>query len=230
MKESHDPTTLSDSTDMSLDLGRPALIAVDVQNDFVNPAGMVGRGGGDMRPLLDAVDQINGLIGSARAASIPVVYVRVTHGTTVDSPAYGARYAVRGMSVDDLLCADGTWGADLYPDLEQPREGELVVTKHAYDGFAVNELPTHLASLGVDTVVVTGVVTELCVMGTVAGAFEHGFHVVVPKEATASGDPLAADAALNLIRSFYGTVTSVDEVIAAFQATHAAAGGATPTA
>jgi ureidoacrylate peracid hydrolase len=131
------------------------------------------------------------------------------------------------MSVDDLLCAAGSWGAELYPDLEQPAPSELVVTKHAYDGFAVDELPAHLAKLGVDTIVVTGVVTELCVMGTVAGGFEHGFHVVVPREGTGSLDPAAADAALGLIAAFYGTVATIDKVIAAFEALPSAVGRTT---
>ena len=92
------------------------------------------------------------------------------------------------------------------------------MTKHAYDGFAVDELAAHLARLGVDTVIVTGVVTELCVMGTVAGAFEHGLRVVVPREATGSTDPAAADAALKLIAGFYGTVASIDDVVTAIEA------------
>jgi nicotinamidase-related amidase len=212
---------------MTVDLGRPALIAVDVQNDFVHPDGKVGRGGAEMRPLFDAVDGINHLIRSARHASVPVAYVRVTHSPSVDTPAYRARYALRGMSTEDLLCADGTWGAEFYPDVEPPALDDLVVTKHTYDGFAVEELPAHLARLGVDTIVVTGVVTELCVMGTVAGGFERGFHVVVPREGTGSLNPAAAEAALNLIAGFYGTVVTVDEVIAAFEALPSALGRAT---
>lgn len=203
---------------MTVDLGRPALIAVDVQNDFVHPDGKAGRGGDDMRPLLDAVAGINRLIQFARRSAVPVVYVRVTHSPHVDNPAYRARYATRSMSIDDLLCAEGSWGADLYPDLEPPAPNELVVTKHAYDGFAVETLPAHLQRLGVDTVIVTGVVTELCVMGTVAGGFEHGFHVVVPREGTGSTDPAAANAALALIAAFYGTVVTMEEVIAALEA------------
>ena len=208
---------------MTVDVGHPALIAVDLQNDFVHPDGKVGRSGNDMRPLLGAVAGTNRLIKAARRSSVPVVYVRVTHAPSIDNAAYRARYTIRGMSAEDLLCADGSWGADFYPELEGPVNRDLVVTKHAYDGFSVDELPSHLEQLGVDTVVVTGVVTELCVMGTVAGAFERGFHVVVPVEGTGSVDPAAADAALQLIASFYGTVVSLNEVIAVLDGLHRAA-------
>jgi len=200
---------------MTVTLGRPALIVVDVQNDFADPDGKVGRDGRDMTPVVEAVKAINRLVAGARAASVPVVFVRVTHSPTVDNPAYRARYAARGMAIDDLLCADGTWGAEFYPELTPPDQDDLVVTKHAYDGFAVPELSSHLAKLGVDTAIVTGLVTELCVMGTAAGAFEHGFHVVVPREASGSVDASASDAALGLIAQFYGTVTNVDDVMSA---------------
>ncbi|MEO6351091.1 MAG: isochorismatase family cysteine hydrolase [Candidatus Limnocylindrales bacterium] len=193
-------------------LGQPALIVVDVQNDFVHPEGKAGRGGSDVTPLLGAVAVINRLVGAARAASVPVVYVRVTHSPAVDNPAYRARYVARGMAVDDLLCADGSWGAELYSELVPPTADELVITKHAYDGFSVPDLAAHLQRLNIDTVIVTGVVTELCVMGTAAGAFEHGFHVIVPSEAAGSVNAAASDAALDLVSRFYGRVATAADI------------------
>jgi ureidoacrylate peracid hydrolase len=210
-------------------VGHAAVIVVDVQNDFVHPDGKVGREGHDMAPLSDAIRAINRLVERAREASVPVVYVRVTHSPSVDNAAYRARYATRGMAVDDLLCAEGSWGADFHPDLAVPASGDLIVTKHAYNGFAVAELPAHLETLDVDTVIVTGVVTELCVMGTVAGAFENGYHVVVPREAAGSVDAAAADAALKLIAGFYGIVASVEDVMVALDASARVAVEATPT-
>lgn len=192
-----------------------ALVVVDIQNDFVHPSGKVGRGGVDVAPLLAAVDAINTLIITARRATTPIVYVHVTHSPAVDTAAYRARYAERGMSVDDLLCAEGSWGAEFYDGLEQPESGDLFVTKHAYDAFAVSDLMVRLNALGVDTIIVTGVVTELCVLGTASGGFERGFHVIVPREATSSVDDSAAEAALKLIANFYGSVVSIEEGIAA---------------
>ena len=203
---------------MKSSLGQPALIVVDVQNDFVHPEGKIGRGGSDMTALLNAVAVINRLVSDARAAGVPVIFVRVTHSPAVDNPAYRARYAARGMVVDDLLCADGTWGAELYSELVPPAADEPVITKHAYDGFSVPDLATHLEKLNIDTVIVTGVVTELCVMGTVAGAFEHGFHVIVPSDAAGSVNPRASAAALDLVSRFYGRVATAADIAAEFTA------------
>lgn len=197
-------------------MSRRALLVVDVQNDFVHPSGKVGTGHGDVRAILTAVDAINDLVRAAREAGAEVAYIRVTHAPEVDTPAYRARYAVRGMSVDDLLCAENSWGADLYEGLEPPASHDLTVTKHGYDAFALSDLSDRLSERGVDTIVVTGVVTELCVLGTASGGFERGFHVVVPRESTASTDPEAAEAALELIAKYYGSVVTVAEALAVF--------------
>lgn len=196
-------------------MSRAALVVVDIQNDFVHPSGKVGKGNGDVAPLLAAVDAINRLIIAARRATAPIVYVHVTHSPAVDTAAYRARYVKRGMSVDDLLCAEGSWGAEFYDGLEQPESDDLIVTKHGYDAFAVSDLTARLNELGVDTIIVTGVVTELCVLGTASGGFERGFHVIVPREATSSVDHIAAEAALKLVADFYGSVVSLEEGIAA---------------
>lgn len=194
-------------------LNKAAILVVDIQNDFVHPAGKVGNASEDVSELLAAVESINRLIGAARRAELPVVYVRVTHSPDLDTPAYRSRYAKRGMTEDDLLCADGSWGADFYEGLVPPEPGDSVLTKHGYGAFTSGELAELLRRDSVDTVVVAGVVTELCVLGTVSGGFEAGFHVVVPRETTASVDHNAASAAMSLISSFYGTVVGLDEVI-----------------
>src|SRR3979490_2196510 len=75
---------------------RTALLVVDVQNDFVDPEGRIGRAGENMAPLQAAAEQINDLITTARHAGVPVFYITVEHGPDVDRAPYRARYARRG--------------------------------------------------------------------------------------------------------------------------------------
>src|ERR1051326_9038743 len=97
-----------------------ALLIVDVQNDFVADKGWVGRAGGDMRSLQQAVDGINRLIAGARKTGAHVFYITVEHGENVDSAPYQARYERRGMKPGSTLCHAGTWGAGLYDGLTAP--------------------------------------------------------------------------------------------------------------
>ena len=190
-----------------------AVLVVDVQNDFVDDKGRASRDGGDMRPLQQAVGEINRLIAAAREAGARVFYITVEHGSQVDNGPYQARYARRGMTPDDTICHTGTWGADLYTKLTPPASGETRLVKHGYDAFEISELAEELRGRGVRSVVVTGVVTELCVRATAMSAFEKGFFPIVPRETTASDEPAVADEALASIERWYGEITSVDEVL-----------------
>ena len=189
-----------------------AVLVVDVQNDFVADDGRVGRSGVDMQPLQQATKGINRLITAARQSGVPVFYIVVEHGHEVDLPPYQARYERRGMTPDDTICHAGTWGAQLYEGLLPPEKGEPRLVKHGYDAFQNTDLESALLKSGIRTVIVTGVVTELCVRATVASAFERGFFSVVPRECTASTEPEPAHAAIESMERWYGEVVSLDEV------------------
>jgi nicotinamidase-related amidase len=190
-----------------------AVLVVDIQNDFVDDQGRVGRAGADMRPLQAATREINRLISAARDADARVFYITVEHGGDVDLAPYQARYARRGMAPDDTICQTGTWGAELYSVLMPPTESERRFVKHGYDAFQVADLQTELERLGIGTVVVVGVVTELCVRATATSAFERGFFPIVPRECTASTEPDRAREALESIERWYGEVVSIDELL-----------------
>jgi len=198
---------------LSFSPAETALLIVDVQNDFVADKGWVGRAGGDMRPLQQAVDGINRLIAGARETGAHVFYITVEHGENVDNGPYQARYERRGMKPGSTICHAGTWGAALYEGLTAPTAGDARLVKHGYDAFAIPDLPAELGRRGVRSVIVTGVVTELCVRSTAMSAFEHGFFPIVPRESTASDEPDVAQEALHSLERWYAEITSVDEVL-----------------
>ena len=194
-----------------------ALLVVDVQNDFVHPTGRGGRGGTNMVDLIAAAAEINRLVEAARATSATVVYVRTEHGPDVDTAPYQARYARRGMAPDDTLCHRGTWGAELFTDLTPPVAGELVLVKHGYDAFQQTHLADALRARGVTTVIVTGVVANLCVRATAYSAFEQGFFVLVPRQTTAAVKPEDKARALDDIAAYYGEIVDAGDLIRAWQ-------------
>ena len=198
---------------------RCALLVVDVQNDFVHPSGRVGPGRADA-DYAAALATINALVGAARRVGVPVVYIRTEHGPDVDMPAYRAVRARRPRATEGV-CLVGTWGAEFATGLDGPLAGDRVVIKHSYDGFAGGDLAAQLAAAGRDAVVVTGVATTLCVLATVAGAFEHGLYAIVPREATAASDGAGARAALHRIETSYGDVVAAALVLDAWRSLRA---------
>jgi ureidoacrylate peracid hydrolase len=202
---------------------RAALLVIDVQNDFINPAGWSARHAPDGPSLRHVIPVINALIGAARRAGATVAYVTMEHGPEIDAPNYQARYVARGME-DDILCRAGTWGAALDAALTQPSAEDIVVVRHSYDGFARTDLEERLRARGIETCVATGVVTNLCVQNTIQHAFSLGFYTALVSDGAAAATDAEHDMALDAFRRFFGPVLAGEEIVRLW--TEAAAGSA----
>lgn len=193
-----------------------ALVIIDAQNDYLHERGAISiRRGKDLSRARAAVPRLNQLVHAARRANVPVLYVRNTHAPQNTLPN---KLLKRGPSTADLWPIDGTWGADWYEGLERPTEGDVVIDKHNYDSFNDSSLSLHLRSLNVDTLVLCGFATEVCVESTCRRAFVEGFYAVVPPETTYGFSPEAVEASLAVIDNFFGTVMSADDVERAWEA------------
>ena len=167
---------------------RTALLVVDVQNDFADPAGSLSvRGGHEVLPF------VNAQIERAVAAGSPVVYTQDWHpGTTPHFEKDGGIWPVH--------CVQETWGAAFHPAL---RVNGPVVRKGSdgrdgYSGFSVRdphsgdvaatELERILREREVERVVVCGLATDYCVVETVLDALRLGFGATVPLEGVCAVD------------------------------------------
>lgn len=204
-------TDVLTSLDAILAPSRAALLVVDLQNDFIHPDGWAARHSPAGPSLRHVIPPVNGLIRVARAAGVPVVYVLMEHGVAIDAPNYRARYMARGME-SDILCAAGTWGARLDAEVASPAPGDLTIVRHSYDGFEGTPLHELLRARGVETVVGTGVVTNLCVQTTVEHAFALGYYVVVAEDGTATPDATVQAVTLANFRQYFGPVVPSETI------------------
>lgn len=191
-------------------LDHAALLVVDVQRGFCDPDGSMARSGGDHRPCAAAVPAVVRLLDGWRASGRPVVFTRYAlapDGT--DAGLLGARSPQ--LRVPGAL-VDGTADAELVDGLT-PRENELLLGKTRFSAFHATGLAGHLRRHAVDTVVVCGVTTNVCVESTVRDAFARDLHVVVPYDACASTHPALHDASLRTIALCMGEVTGVDTIL-----------------
>jgi len=203
-----------------LDPRRTSLLVVDIQNDFIDPQGWSARMGGDVARLRRVVEPINALISAAREFGVLIAYICMQHGSDVDPPNYRARYSERGMTADDMLCQRGTWGELLDVQLIPPHDDDIRIVRHSYDGFAGTNLHESLRAHGVETIVATGVVTELCVRTTVEHAFALGYYTVVAEDATASSSATVQDVTVDGLRRFFGPVVPSSEIIHCWRGGH----------
>ena len=126
-----------------------------------------------------------------RAAGCLVVFVRCHYDRErYLSEAFLEQAArrYRGLYVDIDVCVAGTWGAEFAGGLA-PAERDVVVSKHRFSAFEGTDLDLVLRTHGIRTLVVTGVVTHVCVESTVRDAFFRDYGSVVVDDAVAGWQP-----------------------------------------
>ncbi|KAJ1427605.1 Isochorismatase-like [Sesbania bispinosa] len=152
-----------------------ALLVIDMQNYFSSMA----------TPILH---NLNTTINLCRRASIPVIFTRHRHKSPSD----------HGMLEEwwfgDLII-DGTVESHLMAALDHKGE-DMVVEKNTYSAFRNTGLQEKLVEMGVEEVIVTGVMTNLCCETTAREAFIRGFRVFFSTDATATSDKDLHDATL----------------------------------
>ena len=108
--------------------------------------------------------------------------------------------------------ASPAWGAELYGIDARP--GEEVVVKHRYSGFHNTNLDLVLRSRGIQTVILTGVATNVCVESTARDVYMHDYYLVFVSDGTATMSEAAHQATLANVDQFFGQVASADEIAA----------------
>jgi len=163
-----------------------ALLVVDVQNDFADPAGSLYVRGGET-----VVALVNAEVAAAREAGAEIVYTTDWH------PPHTPHFAEMG-GVWPVHCVRHTWGAEFHPELVV--DGDVIRKgtggEDGYSAFTLRDpqtgelRSTGLAALlrarGVDAVVVVGIAGDYCVHDSTLDAHAAGFEVAVVRSATAS--------------------------------------------
>ena len=183
---------------------KPALVVVDVNRGFTDPASPL------VCDLDDCVAAIARLLDAFRAAGLPVIF------TTVCYDDFGKQAAAVFLEkIPALLVLEpGSPWVEIDPRIA-PLGGEPVLAKHFASAFFGTPLASVLASAGCDTVVVTGASTSGCVRATALDALQHGYRVVVPREAVGDRNPAAHEANLYDLDAKYADVVSVEDVLGA---------------
>ena len=180
-----------------------ALLVVDVQNDFADPAGSLSVAGGP-----DIVPVVNDLVTAARRSGSLVVYTQDWH------PPVTPHFASSGGIWPDH-CVQGSWGAELHPFLlvDGPIVHKGAEGEDGYSGFrgrdpiTGEEGPTPLEGIlreaGVRRVVIAGLATDYCVKESARHAVQLGFEVEVVEDAVRAVDrqPGDGEAALDELRA-----------------------------
>jgi ureidoacrylate peracid hydrolase len=147
IESSHLVTIEAKPESIRIDLGKCAVLVIDMQNDFGAKGGMFNRAGIDISPIERAVAPTMRAVAAARSAAMPIVYLKMQH--TADLANAGRSSAPhwikhKPLAVGETVASpDGrpsrvlvedTWNTEILPSLT-PLEGDVIVPKHRYSGF-----------------------------------------------------------------------------------------------
>jgi nicotinamidase-related amidase len=193
---------------------RTALIVVDMQNDFVRVGAPL-----EVPDARETIDVHRELLDWFRRGSRPVVFTRFIAG-----PSPTLMWKWSPMIAPPICCC---WPGfqRAYGDIEGERDcvavidelaplaGEAQVDKYGYNGFHRTSLSDRLIATGVDTVLITGTVTQICVEDTARGAFHEGFQAAIISDAVSSYAPELHRASLQTLAMKYGRVMTAGEAM-----------------
>jgi len=190
---------------------KPALLIIDMQNAFLHPNGHLVKLGENNKPYLAIVPKIARLADLARSLGIPVIYFR---------HAYRPGYIDGGIVVHELFPSDkesggwldGTWDTEIFEPLK-PRESDIVIKKNRYSGFFGTDLDQLLRNLGVNTLIITGIHSNVCCDSTARDAVFRDYRVYFVSDATAAVDETLHMATLRTIGKYFGRVLTTEEVV-----------------
>lgn len=183
-------------------MGDAAVLVVDMQNAFCHEDGTLVRAGIRLEGLSSVVEANAALVARARFLGVPVWYTRhVFRPGLADMPE---RFR-RAVPLDPPPLVRGSWDADIIDELT-PRPGEKVIDKNRFDAFLYTDLEPMLRSAGVGRLLVTGVITDVCVESTVRSAEQRGFQVSVASDCTAGRAGGGSGSSLAVIARVFATV------------------------
>jgi nicotinamidase-related amidase len=162
---------------------RTAVVVIDMLNDHLAVGGSL-----EVPRAREIVPALNARLDAARAQGMPVVYVCDEHDP--DDPDLD-QWTTHNLK--------GSTGAEVWPALA-PKPGDHVVHKSTYSAFTGSELAPLLDKLRVETLVVTGCLTEIGVLATATDALQRGFAVEVPPDSQAGATEGAEAAALGILK------------------------------
>ncbi len=205
---------------------RTSLLVIDMQRDFLEPGGFGAALGNDVALLRRAIAPTRALLAAARETGLFVMHTREGHRPDLaDLPPAKRRRGNLAHGIGDpgpmgRILVRGEPGHEIIAELA-PAPGEPVIDKPGKGAFFATDLDAILKHRGIESLLVAGVTTEVCVHTTVREANDRGYECLVVTDCVASYLPKLHEAALAMIAAqggIFGWLADSEAVIPALRA------------
>lgn len=210
---------------IDFDAPQTALIVVDMQNGYCSPGGYFSHLGVDLAPRQQVIPTIAELVRVSRAAGMQVIWLQNGWDSELkEAGGPGSVNQLKGNSLKlmrsnpDLrgkLLTKGGWDYELVEELT-PAASDIVIQKPRYSGFTGTQLDSILRSRRIETLLVCGVATNVCVESTIRDAyFREYFPVLIRDACYQAGPDFIQQATIYNIEQFFGWSATLNDVVAA---------------
>ena len=194
----------------TLDPKRTAHLIVDMQNGFMEPGAPV-----EVPMAREIVDEVNRLSAAVRAAGGRNYFLRYTtpHGEVPAWPVMWSRLGPAGASTHQDAFTPGAHHWQLWPAIEVD-EVDTVIDKHRFSAFTPGTCALHeqLQAAGIDTVIVSGTLTNCCCESTARDAMQNNYRVIMAADAMAALSDEEHAATLHILGLVFADLRSVEEL------------------
>jgi nicotinamidase-related amidase len=208
---------------LDLQLDRSALVIIDMQRDFLEPGGFGAALGNDVSRLKAAVGPCKQVLAAARGLGMLVIHTREGHRPDLtDAPPHKVDRGDPAMRIGapgpmGRILVRGEPGHDIISEL-YPAKNEPVIDKPGKGAFYQTDLDLMLRNRGIDTLLMCGVTTEVCVNTTAREANDRGYRCIVLSDCCASYFPQFHEMGLAMIKAqggIFGSVASSQSLLSA---------------
>ncbi len=192
--------------DFPINHGKTALLVIDLQEGFVATGARMWTPGN-----LRIMPRVKTLLERCRELEVPVIFTEHAHDETGRDK--GLMWDVPlNLPIKEGALRIGAEDTPTYHEIA-PMPGEKVIQKHRYSAFFDTDLHTYLRGCDVDTVIITGCMTNYCCGATARDAFFRDYKVIFGSDLNATDNQEVHDAELKTLRRGYARVISLEEIL-----------------
>lgn len=172
-----------------------AVLTNDLQYELVN------KNEERIKAVNEATPEFCKFLDQMRSIGVKIIHLQLIN--KIDDPTV-EKYG------DYIPVTKGSEGAKIIEEFLN--EDDIIIEKNKDSGFFETELDSMLKELGIESVIVTGMQTQICVQTTAADAFFRGYKVIVPRDGVVSAREEDKTRALDWLDNYFATVTTCEEI------------------
>ena len=199
-----------------LGIERTGLLVIDMQNGFLREDGGMARLGFDFNALSAAIPGCEKLITAARKSKVPIFFTRYIYEEDFRDGGVQVNGIFPGIK-DANLCASGTSDTEIIDKLS-PAPNEVVIDKNRPSSFYSTRLESYLRAQRINTLVLCGVTTNICVETTARDSAQRDYRTFVVRDAVAEVDEFRHEISLKALEHMFAKIVTVKDVLDSWNA------------